>query len=41
MKAGRKVATAEGVLVVKGENLLPNVTDTVVMSSPGSSNQGF
>ena len=41
MKTGRKVATAEGVLVVKGENLVPNVTDTVAMLSPGSSNQGF
>ena len=41
MKTGRKVVTAEGVLVVKGENLVPNVTDTVTMSSPGSSNRGF
>ena len=41
MKTGRKVATAEGVLVIKEENLVPNVTDTVAMWSPGSSNQGF
>ena len=34
MKTGHKVATAEEVLVTKGENLVANATDTVAMSSP-------
>ena len=34
MKTGHKVATAEEVLVAKGENLVANATDTVAMSSP-------
>ena len=34
MKTDRKVATAEEVLVAKGENFVTNVTDTVAMSSP-------
>ena len=34
MKTGRKVATAEEVLVAKGENLVANATDIVIMSSP-------
>ena len=36
MKTDRKVATAEEVLVAKGKNLVPNVTDTVAMSSPAT-----
>ena len=36
MKTDCKVATAEEVLVAKGENLVPNVTDTVAMSSPAT-----
>ena len=37
MKTGRKVTTAEEVLVAKGENLVANATDTVAMSSPVAS----
>ena len=35
-KKGRKFATAEEVLVAKGETLVANATDTVAMSSPDS-----
>ena len=34
MKTDGKVATAEEVLVAKGENLVANATDTVAMLSP-------
>jgi len=36
VKTDRKVATAEEVLVAKGENLVTNVTDTVALTSPAT-----